>query len=156
MEFLGSLHPLVIHFPIVLLLLYAVLEITGILLKKEEVIRGAFIILILGVVSVVAAVLTGNQAEQLAEKTISSAFRFPEEIVEKHEWFATLTVWYFVLILILRTYLVVKKKFVGRIRYIFIIFAVVGAVLVWSTAEEGGELVYEHGIGTEIIKLPGR
>ena len=154
MEFLGQLHPLVIHFPIVLFLLYALLEIVGVVFNKEEIQRGAFAILILGVIGALAAVLTGHQAEELAEKTISSAFRFPDEVLEEHEWFANLTIWYFFFVLILRTYLVVKKKFVGRIRYIFIIFALVGAFLVWSTAGEGGELVYKHGVGTELIKLP--
>jgi uncharacterized membrane protein len=154
MEFLGQLHPLVIHFPIVLFLLYTLLEIVGITFNKEEIQRGAYVILILGVIGALAAVLTGHQAEELAEKTISSAFRFPEEVLEEHEWFANLTVWYFFFVLLLRTYLVVKKKFVGRIRYIFIIFALAGTFLVWSTGREGGELVFEHGVGTELIKLP--
>ena len=154
MEFLGSLHPMVIHFPIVLLLLYVVLEISGIVFNKEEIQRGAFVILILGVIAALVAVLTGNQAEELAERTMRPDFNFPEEVLHAHEWYATITVWYFVLVLILRTYMVIKKKFVGRIRYIFVIFAVVGAVLVWSTGEEGGEMVFEHGVGTELMKLP--
>lgn len=149
---LGQIHPLVIHFPIALLLLYVALEISGIIFNKEEILRGAYVILILGVIASLVAVLTGNQAEELAERTISSQFKFPEEILENHEWYATLTVWYFVFVLILRTFLVVKKKFIGRIRYIFIIFALVGVIWIYLTATVGGDLVYKYGLGTELIK----
>lgn len=152
MEMLGQIHPLVIHFPIALLLLYVALEISGIIFNKEEILRGAYVILILGVIASLVAVLTGNQAEELAERTISSQFKFPEEILENHEWYATLTVWYFVFVLILRTFLVVKKKFAGRIRYIFIIFALVGVIWIYLTATVGGDLVYKYGLGTELIK----
>ncbi len=35
MDFLAELHPKVVHFPIALLLTYAILELVGIVFKKE-------------------------------------------------------------------------------------------------------------------------
>jgi uncharacterized membrane protein len=43
----------------------------------------------------------------------------------------------------------VKKKFSGVIKYLFILFAVIGIFLIYKTAEFGGEMINKFGIGTE-------
>ncbi|HEX3074161.1 MAG TPA: DUF2231 domain-containing protein [Ignavibacteriales bacterium] len=147
MEFLGGLHKLVIHFPIALLLTYCVLEFIGMFLKESFVSKTAFLILFLGIIGSVAAVLTGNQAEKLW------LLWNPEsrEVLHEHEKYATMLLWYFTLLLGLRTHLVLKKKFTGRTRLYFIPLILLGAFLIYKTGEEGGEMVYKHGVGIETL-----
>jgi len=152
MESIAGLHPLVVHFPIALLLLYTLFETTGVILKNETLTKAAFLILILGVVSAIAAVLTGGQAEEIATHLRDKGIAFSQEVLETHEKFATISVWYFFAILGLRTYFIVQKKFVGYIKIIFVVLALIGAYFILETGEHGGELVFKYGVGTDIIQ----
>lgn len=152
MNFLASLHPQVVHFPIAFFLAYALLEIIGIIFKREFFSKAAHLFLFLGVLGAFAAVFTGNSAvdaaKQLSKKGVQIAFG----AIEKHEDMANLTMWYFTGLLILRTFFVLKKKFLGKIKFLFILFALLGSFFIYRTGKLGGKLVYEHGIGTELIK----
>jgi uncharacterized membrane protein len=145
MEFLAQFHPKIVHFPIALLLLYVLLEIIGVLFKKEFYQKAAHLILFFGVLAALAAVLTGKQAEEAFEYWNKAS----GELMDKHETFATITIWYFAAVLVLRTAAVLGKKFKGRILYIFLILAAAGSYFVFWTGEYGGAMVYKHGVGTE-------
>ncbi|HEX2983627.1 MAG TPA: hypothetical protein VHO28_08805, partial [Ignavibacteriales bacterium] len=60
------------------------------------------------------------------------------EILHEHEKYATMLLWYFTLLLGLRTHLVLKKKFTGKTRLYFIPLILLGAFLIFKTGEEGG------------------
>jgi uncharacterized membrane protein len=152
MEFLAGLHPLTVHFPIALLIVYSVLEIFGVVTKKEFLVKAAYMILILGIIGAVAAVLTGNQAEEVAEIWEDKGALIPFGAITSHENYATFTLWYYIFVVFLRTFFVVRKKFTLKIQYVFIGLSIIGILLLYKTAKEGGRLVFEHGIGTELIK----
>ena len=151
MEAIAQFHPIVVHFPIVLFIIYMLFEIAGVVLKNEFYSKAAYILLILGVVSAIGAVLTGNQAEEVAEHWLDKGIGFGD-VLEAHEEYAIFTLWYFFAILVARTYFVVKKKFVGTIKIVFAVLALVGTFLVFETGEHGGELVFKYGVGTEVIQ----
>lgn len=145
MEFLAQFHPKIIHFPIAFLLVYLLLEVIGAIFKKEFFSKTAHLFLLFGVLGALAAVLTGNQAEDAFEgwnKTTSA-------ILEVHKTYATITLWYFAALLVLRTFLVLRKKFNNFFRYIFCILAIIGAYFVFQTGDHGGEMVFHHGVGTQ-------
>jgi uncharacterized membrane protein len=150
MEFLADLHPKVIHFPIAFFILYFLFETTGIILKRDYLTKSAFIVLILGLFFSLFSVLTGNQAHQAVKQVQIDAALY-NDLIEQHELFATITLWYFVAVSVFRTYLLVNKKFVNRIRYIFIILGLVGSLLIYLTGTYGGELVFKYGIGTKLF-----
>jgi len=60
---------------------------------------------------------------------------------------------FFAALLVLRTMAVIKKRFLGIIKYSFVILSLIGAFLVYETAGHGGTLVYKHGIGTDLKKM---
>ncbi len=62
MEFLADIHTKVVHFPIALLITYSLLEIIGIIFNKKLFTQNAYILLIIGIIVIFIAVLTGNQA----------------------------------------------------------------------------------------------
>ena len=151
MEILSSLHPIVIHFPIVFLISYFILELLNFFLRKTNLKKVSIFTLFLGVIGGVVSVLTGNQAFQsLAGKSwITQYHRY---FIEQHEFYASLTMWFFFAILVFEIITFIKYKKEVRRQYIFIIFAIVGFYLIYQTASIGGILVYELGIGTELLK----
>jgi uncharacterized membrane protein len=152
MEFLAGLHQLVVHFPIALLIVYSVLEIFGVISKKDFFTNAAYLILILGIAGAVAAVLTGNQAEEVAEIWQDKGALIPYGAITTHENYATFTLWYYIFVVFLRTYFVVRKKFTLRVKYVFAVLSILGIMALYKTAKEGGRLVFEHGVGTELLK----
>ena len=153
MEFLAKLHPEAVHFPIAFLLAYALLEILGIILKKEFLSKTAHLFLLLGVLGLIAAVITGNQAQEIAHNLSKKGVSVSFKAINEHEEFANITLWYFAALLVLRTMAVIKKRFIGIIKYSFIVLALMGAFLVYETAGHGGTLVYKHGIGTDLKEM---
>lgn len=153
MEFLAGLHPKIIHFPIAFLIIYFVLEAVGISFKKDFFSKTAHLFLFLGVLGLVTAVLSGNQAEEIADKLSDQGATIPFKAIGEHENYANITLWYFTALLVLRTFVVLKKKFTGYIKYSFIVLALVGAFLIYETGEHGGKLVYKYGVGTDLKKM---
>ena len=145
MEFLAQFHPKIIHFPIAFLIVYLLLELLGAIFKKDFFSKTAHLFLFFGVLGALAAVLTGNQAEDAFEgwnKTTSA-------ILDIHSTYANITLWYFTALLLIRTFLVLRKKFNNLFRYIFCILAIVGAYFIYQTGEHGGQMVFKYGVGTQ-------
>ncbi|MCU7495198.1 MAG: DUF2231 domain-containing protein [Ignavibacteria bacterium] len=152
MDFLAGLHPKSVHFPIALFLAYTLFEIAGIVIKKDFLARAAYMLLLLSILGAVAAVLTGNQAGGIAEKLSDLDVAIPLGAISKHETYATYALWYMFILAAFRTYLMVKKKFNGWLKYSFIVFSLLGSFLIYEAALLGGKLVYQYGVGTEVIK----
>jgi uncharacterized membrane protein len=152
MEFIAEFHPKMIHFPIAFLFGYAALEIAGIIFKNEFLNKAALLLLFLGILGLVAAAITGEQAMAAANRLEEQGAIVPFRAMNEHQEWANYTVWFFTFVLIFRTILVLKKRFTGGIRYVFIILAIAGTYLLFEAAERGGELVYKYGVGTELLK----
>ena len=145
MEVFAEFRPKIIHFPIDFLIVYLLLELLGAIFKKDFFSKTAHLFLFFGVLGALAAVLTGNQAEDAFEgwnKTTSA-------ILETHSTYANITLWYFTALLVIRTFLVLRKKFSNLFRYIFCVLALVGSYFIYQTGEHGGEMVFQHGVGTQ-------
>ena len=144
-NFLAEIHPRVVHFPIALFTTYSILEIIGIAVNKEFISKSALLVLCIGVVTAFFAVLTGNQA--------AAVFKFwtndSTSLLSEHQTYATYLLWITVLVCGLRIFVVVKKKFIGFTKYLFILFALLIIFLVYQTGQHGGDLVKKYGIGTD-------
>lgn len=145
MEFLAAFHPKVIHFPIAFLMGYFLIELLGIVFKKEFLSKTAHLLLFLGVLGALAAVLTGNQAEEAFDYWNKQS----AALVEEHKMYANLTLWYFTGLLVLRTFVAFRKKFIGIVQYVILVLALVGIYFVFQTGEHGGKMVFDHGVGTQ-------
>lgn len=147
-NFLAEIHTKVVHFPVALLATYSILEIVGIVFKNEFVSKSALLILCVGVVTALLAVLTGNSA---ADNLIFSNDK-STSLLLNHQNYATYLAWFSALFCGLRIYLVVKKRFVGLKKYVFVIFALLILFLVYKTGTYGGDLVKKYGIGTDLYQ----
>lgn len=148
-SFLADIHTKVVHFPVALLATYSVIEIIGIMFRREFLSRTALLILCIGVVTAFFAVLTGNQA----------AANFPywndesSSLLNQHQNYATYLLWFSVFTCAFRLYLTIKKRFAGYLKYSFILIASVILFLVIQTGLHGGDLVKKFGVGTDLNKI---
>ncbi len=146
-------HPAVVHFPIVLLIIYAVFELAALFSKRELCAQAALGFLAAGLVGILLAAITGNYSAQLAGRIND------ESVIAVHETLANITIWFYIFWTVVRGYIAIKKKkgqiapiILNYVKYISVIVAIAGCVLIFLTAKEGGNLVFKKGVGTEMMQ----
>ena len=138
MVFFAKLHPLIVHFPIGLLISGAVFEIYGALRKDEVVETAGRFNIRLGFLFLFPVMLVGFLGMISLENT--EKFR---DFLATHLKFAFTTVGVFISAMLVSRYL---RKPWGRILYFLIIAT--GGVCVLTTGYFGGELVHRFGVST--------
>ncbi|UWZ84592.1 DUF2231 domain-containing protein [Occallatibacter riparius] len=148
-----SLHPLVIHFPIVLLLLSPAFVLTSAVLSPQ---RGrAYLIvglalLLTGTGSLFLAVETGEAAAELADHTPGMT-----PVLQAHEQLASQTRMLFSGLSFLLVALFVLPHFSARplariystvLPMVFLALYLTGALALVNTAHQGGRLVHQFGV----------
>jgi len=136
MEFLASIHPKVVHFPIAFLMFYPVVELLFLITRKDFFTKTAMLFLAIGVIGSFFAVLSGNQAFEFVKNWNNES----KEIFGSHQTFANLTVWYFSALLVVRYFLFVKKKLNRTIISVIFVLALIGSYIVYQTGNYGGKL----------------
>ena len=138
------LHAMVIHFPIALLLIGFLSEVTGFVLKKTFFNKTAFYLLILGTFGTIASYLSGSSAgEGMEGGTLGKA-------MELHENAAVITLWIAIItsiLYIVANWLKFSNKWI-KVACVVLFASVIGGVS--RTAYLGGQLVYQHGAGVEL------
>jgi len=149
---IALVHPMLVHFPIVLLITAVATDIIAILTKKELADRQclpmvAMWALLLGTVSAGIAAVFGDIA---SDKAISLGY--PGGPIETHETLALITISVFSLHCLLRLLVLWRKYHLqGRRGWISLIPGMVGVVLLIITAYYGGELVYHFGVNVAAV-----
>lgn len=140
-----DLHPLVIHFPIVCILLAAIFDLVAHFARVDYLHKTGLALLIGGALLTIPAAYTGESAAERAQ-------HIPEitELLHHHQDLSTIALWLSLMLVVTRIHLVAKKRYIGG-RKIVHMTAVAGcaALIMWS-AYVGGQLVYEHGAGTAV------
>lgn len=138
-----NIHPLIVHFPIALLTASLVFELLGVALKRADLERTAWWLLLAGCVGLGGAVATGL----LAEKTVV----IPAEVssqFETHEEMAFFAATVYAIIILWR---VSNKTLLPHgMRSMYILLTVAALVAIWVGAWFGGEMVYGSGVGVKI------
>lgn len=148
----AGLHPLVVHFPIALLLVAPVLVVLSMVMKKHRLgLAGAALALMLiGTAAAFVAVQTGNTAGELAERTpqVSATLERHEELAETtRAVFALLT---FMFVVMFGAPLARRQEWSNglyvALSAVFLVFYTGGAVALVNTAHLGGQLVHRLGV----------
>ena len=141
---LTHLHPMIVHFPIALLIVGFLADSIGLIFKEDFFTKAGFYLLILGTLGVVAAYFSGNFAGEGV--TEAGALK---QALETHENAATLTLWVMVGAALIRIAMVLLKKHVGIYRWFAFIIFFLGVLSIARTGFYGGELVYKHATGVQ-------
>ncbi|TLU97336.1 DUF2231 domain-containing protein [Dyadobacter luticola] len=137
-----TLHPLVVHFPIVLLIVAALLQWVGLFFYKKEITTVAWALLLLGFIGAYASSTWFHaHTAQLAPAI--------QAILEEHEKYASYTQWLSGIALLVQS---VNIFFLKRNLWVNVSMAIVmsaAAFFVAYTGHHGAELVHKHGIGAK-------
>ena len=156
-----GLHPLIIHFPIALLLMAPILVVVGAMLspaKGRPYLIAALILLLAGTASIYVAVQTGEAAGKLAERSPGI-----ESILENHEFLAERTQAVFSVLSVIFVALIAVPWLLQRadtrlattiLPLAFLVLYSAGALLLVNTAHNGGRLVHEFGVRAMVSPTP--
>ena len=152
-EWAPSVHPLIIHFPIALLLLALVFDVLFLIFRKHRWLNNsANALYILGGLGAVAAFFSGRQAADLAEIPA-----FVHTALSEHADLGLYTAWFFGIYGVFRLLGWWQQWYENVI--VLVVSTVIGlggAVLLFETAEHGAALVYRYGIGVKAAETARR
>lgn len=156
-----GLHPLIIHFPIALLLIAPIFLVVGAALtpaKGRAYLIAAMVLLLVGTGSIFLAVETGEAAAKLAERSPGM-----QSVLENHESLAERTQAVFGVLSVIFVALIAVPWLVKRaetrltttiLPVAFLVLYSAGVLLLVNTAHNGGRLVHEFGVRAMVSPTP--
>ncbi len=152
-----AIHPLVVHFPIALLLIAPLFVVIGVALKPERrfpFLIAALILMALGTVGTFVAASSGEAAGKLAEN-----IPLADPVLDRHEDLAEITQVVFSALTVIFAAIVFVPRLLKReptraislvLPLVFLVFYATGTVSLLNTAHEGGRLVHEIGVRAQM------
>lgn len=146
-------HPMVVHFPIVLFLLVLAMDIVivargGDLAGRDCLANTALSALVLGAIAAAVAATFGDMAFDIAR-----AKGFPAAPLDRHADLGYTTMWFFIVFAAARLLAWWRRvPLRGGRGWAVALVGVVGVALLITTAYFGGELVYELGVNVAAVK----
>lgn len=142
----NPLHPAVVHFPIVLILLGTLLAVAAAVIRRWHLPWLAAALLVTGAAGAAIATRTGGQQAEMAGEISEKA----EAILDQHEEWGERTQNIAIAAAILALASAALAYFAKTARALGIATAVVAAAATYAVAQTGhlgGQLVYKHGVG---------
>ena len=131
-------HPMLVHFPIALVVFGFIADLASLLFKKEACLsKFGFYLLILGTISAIVAGLTGIFFTSEMSDSAGT-------IKDTHELFAYITMGSLVAASILRVFLKIKNKENSDLKWLAFALYGVASIAVSITGFYGGTLVYNY------------
>jgi len=156
-----SIHPMIIHFPIVLLLLTPFLILVGALGRPERshtILYVALAVMIAGTVGTYFAVASGEAAAQLAERNpqVEAVLEHHEQLAEATRiGFSVLTVIFAAILVIPQVLKMASTRLASTVLPLaFLLLYGGGVLLLTNTAHNGGRLVHEFGVTAAVKSSP--
>ena len=146
-QHLQNIHPMVIHFPIAFLMGAALLYFLAWMFKNDQLARSAFVVLVMGALSLAVAVATGLYAEEGV--MISLSVR--DQLLKPHKTYMLGTLG---ICTLLTVWAIIAKPFPkkGRLLFLFLFFMMIGVMTVG--ADFGGRMVYDYNAGGSACSQP--
>lgn len=144
----SPLHPAVVHFPVVLLILGAFVSVLAVFFRRWSLPVAAAVLLGLGALGSFAAIVTGEQDEERAEVVA------PEALLEQHEdaasqtRLAAIVATFFACVSVALARWPIMARTAGAAAAVV---AVSATLLVARTGNLGGRLVYDYGAGIHAV-----
>ena len=150
----SPLHPALVHFPIVLLLLGAVVAVPAALITRWKLPLLAAILLSLGAIGTIVAVQTGeSEGERIGETAAT------EQVMEQHEQWAERSQVVAIVAALLAAGVLATTRWPKASKALGAVTALGALTVTWCVVETGhygGQLVYRHGAGVNLASAGNR
>lgn len=144
-EWAPNLHPVLVHFPLALLLFAALMDLLSFFIPNDwwdE--KKTTVTYLVGAVFTVLVFFTGQQA--------ADAIQIPKSAyhaVGEHAGWAQWTVWFFGIYAVVRLMLSIRGSMKNKpVHMVMFAVSLIGMFLLYETGEHGAKLVFGHGLGT--------
>jgi len=137
-----NLHPLIVHFPIVLILLASIFQIAGFFVFKREI---SWIVLIIVTIGFIGALIAGI----LAHPHTHDLSDFTAQVLAKHDFYAYLTMWASGIGVLLKvgSHFFLEGKLWPEL--VVALALLISAYAVSKTGHYGAQLVHIEGVGPQ-------
>lgn len=142
-EWAPNIHPMIIHFPIVLWLVAVLADLVWLFQTKSWLRNMTITLYVLGSIGALAAYLSGDQAMDIVSVPMQG-----EVTAGNHSDWGHYTLYFFSAYAIIRLFLFWKQW--DKKKWLAVVLFVLGALgmgMVAKTADLGGKLVYKYGVG---------
>jgi len=149
---LEFLHPPIVHFAIALTITGVIFELLYFITRRESLKHAGFWTFIAGAFFVVLAAISGHLAEEAVEHIATGP---AHEILETHEELGNILAGLLVVLAIFRIFIYLTEN--KKLYPLFLLGAIISALLVAYQGNIGGKLVYEYGIipsSSAVEKVP--
>lgn len=147
-EYLPGIHPLLVHFPIALLVMAAVADLVALVARRAQVRVAATWLVAVGTAFLPVTYWTGR----LSSDMVVTPFPQAEAVMAEHADLAWWTLWAFVAIAGIRLLLASRGRLQGALHGVCTALLVSGVALLAVTAEHGGRLVFDLGVGVRPVR----
>jgi uncharacterized membrane protein len=133
-ESIALWHPFIVHFAVALTMTSALLDIAGFLFRNDRFDGASFLLMVLAIPALLAAVLSGNLASTFIRESRQLG------ILEQHETYANIAVWVFCGAGFWRVFLQIKKRYHGIRKVVYVFIVTLAAASVFLAARKGGSM----------------
>lgn len=142
---LSHLHPMIIHFPIALIIIGFLSDLVGAITKRHFFTQAGLYLMALGSIGTIAAFFSGRMAGDGVTEAGALGMA-----LETHEGAATLALWTVIVLAIMRITLAVTRQMAGWKQWVMVALLAVGVATISRAGYYGGQLVYEHAAGVQL------
>lgn len=143
-EVLSHIHPIVVHFPIALIIIASCYDLFWIITKRKLSPKNGFWLWVIAFISAWIAVGTGPEDDA----------RGNTNVFEYHQNLADAATVLSFLVVAFRSYFIFKKKEILRsLLVVYCLLSLITSVAILSVGYFGGKMVYDQGVG---VKMDGK
>lgn len=140
-----NIHPMIVHFPIVLLMVAIFSDVIQLFFKKYDWLeKFALALYLLGTIAIIITFFTGRAAAD----GLDIPARVIPAVTDHADW-AEITLWFFIAFSVVRLTIGIWFKSLKKIIAIpFVLIGLLGIYFLYQTADYGAKLVFGYGLGT--------